>query len=154
MAVRVKGHIVATRFATELKPNVQTKLYAEDPSTEGREPISGATAYFLSERVIASHYGVALMKIDQPHLAFAIRRALRLKRQSGIPVTIWQLAFEGQKQLFVGGYYAEDTNEPLIELEGQQVNYRSRDPFRLGLHSGTFVGIELSVFKHLEFGAR
>lgn len=154
VAVRVKGHIVATRFATESKPSVQTKLYAEDPSTEGREPISGATAYLLSAQVIASHYGDALMKIDQPHLAFAIRRSLRLERQSGIPVTIWQLAFEGQKQLFVGGYYAKDINEPLIDFEDKQIRYRSRDPFRLGVHSGTFVGIELSVFKHLVSVAR
>ncbi|KTT48648.1 hypothetical protein SB11R_14500 [Pseudomonas oryzihabitans] len=154
VAVSVKGHIVATRFATELKPNVQTKLYAEDPSTEGKEPISGATAYSLSERVIASHYGDALMKIDQPHLAFAIWRSLRLERQSSIPVTIWQFAFEGLPQLFVGGYYAKNINEPLIDLEDKQVKIRSWDPFRLGVHSGTFVGIELSIFKHLVEVAR
>ncbi|MEQ6328109.1 hypothetical protein [Pseudomonas yangonensis] len=153
-AVRVKGHIVATRFATESKPNVHSKLYAEDPSTEGREPISGLTALLLSEQVIASHYSDALMKLDQPHLAFAIRRSLRLERQSIIPVTLWRLAFEGQEMHFVGGYYAKETNEPLIDLVSNQIKHRSWDPFRLGVHSGTFVGIEYSVFKHLVRVAR
>ncbi|PMQ13047.1 hypothetical protein PseAD21_05140 [Pseudomonas sp. AD21] len=153
-AVRVKGHIVATRFATESKPKVQTKLYAEDPSTEGQEPISGDTAFRLSGRVIASHYGDALMKIDQPHLAFAIRRSRRLEQQSSIPVTIWQFAFADLNRYFVGGYYAKDTDEPLIDLKSMQIKHRSWDPFRLGVHSGTFVGIELSVFKHLVNVAR
>lgn len=148
-AVRVKGHIVATRFATESKPKVQTKLYAEDPSTEGREAISTDTALQLSRQVIASHYGDVLMKVDQPLMSAAIRRSRRLERQTSIPVTIWQFAFADQPAYFVGGYYAKDTNEPLIDLDNMRVSHRSRDPFRLGVHSGTFVGIELSVFKHL-----
>jgi hypothetical protein len=153
-AVRVKGHIVATRFATESKPKVQSKLYAEDPSTEGRESISKDTALLLSGQVIASHYADALMKLDQPLLAFAIRRSLRLEQQIGIPVTIWRFAFEGNERYFVGGYYARDTDQSLIDLVGGQITRRSSDPFRLGVHSGTFVGIELKVFKHLVSVAR
>ena len=153
-AVRVKGHIVATRFATESKPRIQTKLFAEDPSTEGREPISGETARNLSGQIIGSHYGNVLMKIDQPHLAIAIRSSRRLERQIRIPVAVWKLAFDDQQRYFVGGYYSKDTNEPLIDLENGQTTHRSRDPFRLGVHSGTFVGVELSVFEHLVKVAR
>lgn len=153
-AVRVKGHIVATRFATESKPRVQTKLFAEDPSTEGREPISGETAHSLSGQIIGSHYGDALMKIDQPNLALAIRRSRRLERRSRVPVAIWQFAFEDQQRYFVGGYYAKDTNEPLVDFDSRQITHHSWVPFRLGVHSGTFVGIELSVFKHLVNVAR
>lgn len=154
-AVRVKGHIVATRFATESKPRVQSKLYAEDPSTEGREQISADTALLLSRQVAASHYADVLMKLDQPLLAFAIRRSLRLEPQIGIPVTVWGFAFGGYEQCFVGGYYAKDTNQPLIDLVEKEVIRRSSsDPFRLGIHSGTFVGLELSVFQHLVGVAR
>jgi len=153
-AVRVKGHVVATRFATESKPKVQSKLYAEDPSTEGREPISTDTALLLSGQVIASHYADVLMKLDQPLMAYAIRRSLRLERQIGIPVTIWGFAFGGHERYFVGGYYARDTDQSLIDFVNGQITRRNSDPFRLGVHSGTFVGIELSVFKHLVSVAR
>ncbi|WP_225085916.1 hypothetical protein [Pectobacterium colocasium] len=152
-AVRVKGHIVATRFATESKPRVQTKLFAEDPSTEGREPISGETARNLSGQIIGSHYGNALEKIEQPHLALAIRRSRRLEWQSRILVTVWKFAFEDQQRYFVGCYYEKDT-DPLVDLKGVQITHRSRNPFRLGGHSGTFVGVELSVFEHLVKVAR
>ena len=153
-AVRVKGHIVATRFATESKPRVQTKLFAEDPSTEGREPISGETALSLSEQIIGSHYGNALKKIDQPHLALAIRGSRLLDWQSRIPVTVWKFAFEDQQRYFVGGHYAKDTTESLVEFKNGHIMHRSRDHFRLGVHSGTFVGVELSVFEHLVKVAR
>lgn len=153
-AVRVKGHIVATRFATESKPRVQTKLFAEDPSTEGRELISGETARSLSEQIIGSHYGNALKKIDQPHLALAIRGSRRLEWQSRIPVTVWKFAFEDLQRYFVGGYYAKNTNEPLVDFKNGHITHRSRDPLRLGVHSGTFVGVELSVFEHLVKVAR
>ncbi len=79
-------------------------------STAGREPTSGYTALLLSGKVIASHYGDALMKLDQPILAFAIRRSLRLERQTSIPAIIWRFAFADQGVLFVGGYYAQDAH--------------------------------------------
>ena len=79
---------------------------------------------------------------------------MRLESQIVIPVIVWKFAFENQQRYFVGGYYAKETNEPLIDLENGQPTYRSRDPFRLGVHSGTFVGVELSVFEHLVKVAR
>lgn len=88
--VRVKGHIVATRFAIECQPAIQTKLYAEDPSTEGEEPISIGTAALLSRHVAASHYADVLLKLDQPLLAHAVRRSIRWDDQLGIPATIWR----------------------------------------------------------------
>lgn len=151
-AVKVKGHIVATRFATESKPRVQTKLFAEDPSTEGREPISGETARSLSGQIIGSHYGNALMKIDQPLLALAIRSSRRVDQQSRFPAIVWKFAFEDEQRCFVGGYYAKRTNEPLFE--SWQIRHRRWDHLRLGIHSGTFVGVELSVFQHLVKVAR
>ncbi|RRW39955.1 hypothetical protein EGJ52_23185 [Pseudomonas luteola] len=163
-AVRVKGHIVATRFATESKPRVQTKLFAEDPSTEGREPISGETARSLSRQIIGSHYGNVLMKIDQPHLALAIRSSSRLELQSEIQVAVWKFAFEDQQRYFAGGYYAKYTKWPSVDLDTWLSMHRRWDPWlsmhrrwdpsRLGIHSGTFVGVELSVFEHLVKVAR
>ncbi|MGO4309128.1 hypothetical protein AB4Z35_04500 [Pseudomonas sp. KB_15] len=147
--VKVKGHIVATRFATESKPRVKSKLYAEDPSTEGREPISPQTARRLSTQVAASHYADVLMKLDQPLLAHAIRRLLPLDNEIRIFGVVWKLAFKGSHRLFVGGYHAGATGQPLIEFVDNRIVRHSSDPFRLGLHTGTFVGIDYSVFKHL-----
>ncbi|SFO39836.1 hypothetical protein SAMN03159304_03119 [Pseudomonas sp. NFACC24-1] len=152
--VRVKGHIVATRFATEYQSAIQTKLYAEDPSTEGQEPISMDTAALLSRHVAASHYADVLVKLDQPLLAHAIRRSIRLDDLLGIPVTIWRFAFGDFEHEFVGGYYARDTAQPLIDFKDGHISRRSSDPFRLGVHSGTFVGLDLSVFKRLVDAAR
>ncbi|WJV25576.1 MULTISPECIES: hypothetical protein [Pseudomonas] len=147
--VKVKGHIVATRFATESKPKVKSKLYAEDPSTEGQEPISRRTARLLSRQVVASHYADVLLKLDQPLLAHAIRRWLPLDSEIRIFGAIWEFAVEGYHRQFVGGYYAGTTDSAAIELVDNRIVRRNSDALRLGLHTGTFVGIELSVFKHL-----
>lgn len=153
-AVSVKGHIVATRFATETKPRVQTKLFAEDPSTEGREPISGETARSLSGQIIGSHYANALEKIDQPYLALAIRRSRHLEWQIKIQVTVWKFVYEDQQRYFVGGYHKRDTDYPFVKFKRGQIMRLSRDSFRLDVHSGTFVGVELSVFEYLVKVAR
>jgi hypothetical protein len=74
---------------------------------------------------------------------------LALERHSRIPVTVWKFAFEDQQRYFVRGYYAKDTDEPLVDFKSGQIMRRSRDPFRPGVRSWTFVGVERSIFEHL-----
>ncbi|MCK3841767.1 MULTISPECIES: hypothetical protein [Pseudomonas] len=148
--VSVKGHIVATRFATEYRARVDSKLYAEDPITEGQEPISQQTEVLLSKQIAASHYADVLLKLDQPHMSHALRNQLSMESQIRITATIWEFSLGklGSK-LFVGGYHGGRPDHQLIELVDDRIVHHRSDLFRLGAHSGTFVGLELSVFKHL-----
>lgn len=147
--VSVKGHIVATRFATEQQTRVASKLSAEDPSTEGREPISDETAYSLSRQIAASHYADVLLKLDQPYMAIALRSLISMAAEIRIMATVWALNIAGVQRLFMGGYHGGSNSHPLIEQVGKQIVRRRVDPFRLGGHTGTFVGLELDVFRHL-----
>lgn len=148
--VSVKGHIVATRFATEHRTRVDSKLYAEDPNTEGQEPISQRTEALLSKQIAASHYADILLKLDQAHMSFALRNQLLMEPEIRITATIWRFSVGRRSaELFVGGYHGGYSDRPLIEIVDDHVVRQRPDPFRLGIHSGTFVGVELSVFKHL-----
>jgi hypothetical protein len=148
--VSVKGHIVATRFATEHRARVDSKLYAEDPNTEGQEPIAQRTETLLSKQIAASHYADVLLKLDQPHMSFALRNQVLMEPDIRITATVWEFSLgRWGAELFVGGYHGGASDRPLIELVDDRVVRQRSDPFRLGMHSGTFVGVELSVFKHL-----
>lgn len=148
-AVSVKGHIVATRFATEYQARVQSKLYAEDPRTEGQEPISQLTASLLSRQIAASHYADVLLKLDQPYMSISLRNLVPIAEEIRIMATLWEFDFGGQRMMFVGGYHSGAVTKPLVELVDNQIVRHRSDPFKLGAHNGTFIGLELSVFKHL-----
>jgi hypothetical protein len=155
-ACSLKGHIVATRLATEVDaPSVRTKLLAEDPSSPGDRPLSREAAEELGNAIIGLHYASIAQKLNQPLLAAALAAGLPLPEQILIQAVVWRLAIDPNKhRRFVGGYYTGPSGAPAFgERDGEIIPF-SQDPFRLDVHRGTFVGLDESVFYALIAAAR
>ena len=145
----VKGHVVATRFATErASDRIQSTIFAEDPDTEGDGPLGEQALYDYSAIVMGMHYSRLAEKLDQPLLAAALWNGIRLPEEIMVPVTLWQLHIDPIKdRLFVGGYYAAPTGGSYFDVSDDGVPRVMRDPFRLDRPRGTFVGVEFDVFR-------
>lgn len=147
--VSVKGHIVATRFATETDgPRVRSKLYAEDPASPGRQPLREAPE--LGRAVIALHYSHMAAKLRQPILAAALSTNTTVPPEINFPAFVWR--FGGPflaDMFFVGGYFlGRDRAAPLKLSDNQgKTIFLNADPMRLDVQPGTFFGLEVSVFK-------
>lgn len=152
----VKGHIVATRFATEEdSPRIQTTLFAEDPQTPGNGFLRGDSARSLAAAVIGIHYGRIAEKLNQPLLAAALLNGVALPRDIFVPVVLWRLELDPNKdRLFVGGYYPGPTGDSAFEIRNGTVRHRSGDPFRLDQPIGTFVGVEAKIFRSVVASCR
>jgi hypothetical protein len=79
---RIKGHIVATRFATENSARVQSGIWAEDPESPGERPLDADASAALGTAIIASHYGGVAEKLNQPLLASALASGCRCRARS------------------------------------------------------------------------
>ena len=154
-ARRIKGHIVATRFATEDKPTVQPCLYAEDPETPGTSPIDADAAAELGTVIRSAHYGQISTKLNQPILAAALTTGVPIPSELRISAVIWEVQLgplEGRR--FVGGYFTPQGAGVHCEA-GQDGRLIIRaDPLRLDSTPGTFFGVEEGVFRELVAAAR
>lgn len=146
----VKGHVVATRFATERDSNVvRTTLLAEDPQSPGERPLDGELARVLGSAIIGSHYSRIAEKLDQPLLAAALRNGITLPQEILIPVVIWELAIDPLKgRRFVGGYFSPDET-PAFQITDDKFVARRSDPFRLDGPRATFFGVEEKIFRQI-----
>lgn len=147
--VSVKGHIVATRFATEADgARVKSKLYAEDPASPGRRPLREAPE--LGSAVVALHYSHLAAKLRQPILAAALATNTTVPPEINFPAFVWRFVgpFLADK-LFVGGYFLGKNRPPPLKLSDDQGKtiFVNADPMRLDIGPGTFFGLEYSVFE-------
>lgn len=151
----VKGFIVATRFACENTPRIQSSIFAEDPATEGELPL-GNLSPELGAFIIASHYGGIALKIGQPILASSLLNGFVVPEEIRFNGVVWQVTagpFEGTR--FVGGYYPSREGVPALSLDHQgHALWNSANPLRLDVGMGTFVGVEESIFEGLTKIAR
>lgn len=147
---KMKGFIVATRFAVESKPKTQSCIYAEDPESPGERPLSPDASPALGEAVIAMHYSDIAWKLNQPILAQSLSLGFLVPPEIQFPATVWQLQigpFAGRR--YVGGYYPSgDGAIRARELDGK-ITFVPDDPFRLDTGHATFLGLEEIIFKQL-----
>jgi len=147
-AVPVKGHIVATRFAVERQPRVQSGLYAEDPHSPGDASLLDGESDELGSTIVSLHYASIMEKLNLPVAAAALFNGLPLPAILGVPVTIWELAFGPHSgRRFVGGYYRNGGVGPLFERTGNGLRIASEDTLRLDVPRGTFFGVEEQIFR-------
>lgn len=143
----VKGHIVATRFATEAnRPSLKSKLFAEDPASPGEQLLREAPE--LGAMVIALHYADIAAKIRQPLLAGALRSGVPVPEEIRFPAAVWEFRSSPlQGKRFVGGYFPGRDGSTPIELVKGQTIFLSSNPWRLDVAPGTFFGIEEKIFE-------
>jgi hypothetical protein len=153
---RIKGHIVATRFATE-EDSVALKsgLYAEDPTSPGDGPLDPDSGIELGTVVLASHYSNICMKLGQPLLAAALASGVPLPEELQVQAVVWHvLVGPLQGRRFVGGYFGSANGSPTgRDSNGKLVLERS-NPLRLDSHSATFFGVDESIFRQVVYFGR
>jgi hypothetical protein len=152
----LKGFIVATRFATEKKPNFHTTLYAEDPQSPGREPLGERSRRELGAAVIEVHYGHLAERLNQPILSASLRTGFQAPEEIIFNAIVWQIVFPSPLQgtRFVGGYHPSIESSRFVEVENGEVQFYTKDPLQLGRGRGTFIGVKESVFKQMVGNAR
>ena len=126
----VKGHIVATRFATQTNsPRVKSKLLAEDPASPGDRPLLEAPG--LGSAAIAIHYSDIVAKIRQPILSSSLVTGVTVPDEIQFPAVVWE--FVAQPLLgkrFVGGYFPGRGGQMPLNLENGRVTFLNSDPLR------------------------
>ncbi|CAM3188435.1 hypothetical protein [Janthinobacterium lividum] len=138
----VKGFICAARWGTESQPRVNSKLWVEDPWTEGRRTDSYPEEIGVS--MVLGHYAAVYQKLQLPVIADSLRfafplRAAAARQRRGI----WRCnagPLAGRE--FVGGIIP-----PTGVIDGRFIirNYWDVDPFVLSPPL-QFFGIERKRF--------
>jgi hypothetical protein len=152
---KVKGYVVATRFATEDKPRVASRVLIEDPESPGDELLTEDQTSQLSQVIVSLHYSDIALKLGQPILASALSLGYRIPDDLRIPVIVWRVTsgpLEGM--LFAGGYYPAMNGAPPFQFTQDGKIVQSFTPFRLDVGAGTFVGVELDIFRSVVKMAR
>jgi hypothetical protein len=147
---KMKGFIVATRFAVESKPKTRSCIYAEDPDSPGEIPLTRDESPSFGEAVIAMHYSDVAWKLNQPILAQALALGFRVPREIQFPATVWELQFGPlAKRRYVGGYYPYGDLPVRIRQNEGRISFTPDDPFRLDVGRATFLGLEERIFKQV-----
>lgn len=155
-AMSVKGYIVAMRWAVHThSPAIFTTLSAEDPQTPGERPFLDKSGAFAAA-VRSLHYAPSLAKIRQPVLSAALATGTTIADELGFQIVLWECLLPTLKGIrFVGGYFPTDPDGVLpFKFEDGRLVAKPNDPFRLDRSSGTFIGIEEKIFRHLVSTAR
>jgi hypothetical protein len=152
---KVKGYIVATRFATEDNPARKSRVLIEDPESPGNELLTDDQTSQLGQVIMSLHYSDIALKLGQPILASALSLGFQIPEDLRIPFIIWRVTsgpLEGR--LFAGGYYPAMGGAPPFQATKDGYIFQPFAPFRLDVGTATFVGVELDIFRSVVKMAR
>lgn len=145
----VKGHIVATRFATEEKAKVYSGIWAEDPDSPGDRPLEPESSNALARAVIAAHYSSIATKLGQPLLASALASRVPLPQDIRVVAIAWRVVVGPlQGRRFIGGYFCANNPGGARGSDGRIIFDRP-NPLCLDNPSATFFGVEESIFRQV-----
>lgn len=148
---RLKGHIVATRFATEANGDrLKSTIFAEDPASPGELEFDRERSQALAHVAREAHYASIAQKLRQPVLATALRNGVTMPEELRVLAVAWRIVagpLEGRR--FVGGYYVTGGAGPSFRLANGGVFYERPDPLRLDLPAFTFFGLEENTFRQV-----
>jgi hypothetical protein len=150
MPRKMKGFIVATRFAVESKPITRSCIYAEDPESPGERPWTPEENPDFGYAIIALHYSDIARKLNQPILAEALALGFRTPPEIQFPAIVWELQigpFAGRR--YIGGYYPSGKGIIQPRQHEGKTTFLPDNPFRLDTGRGTFLGLEEPIFKQL-----
>lgn len=152
----IKGHIVATRFATEENSErLKSSLFAEDPISPGDEPFNEENSWGLNQAVLSAHYANIAQKLRQPILAYALQSGTQISKELRVSGVAWEVVagpYEGRR--FIGGYYSVNDTHAQFSNHNERTYLRRYDPLRLDAPSFTFFGLEENIFQQVVQMAR
>jgi hypothetical protein len=154
-ALKVKGYVVATRYAAETKQKVYSGIFAEDPESPGERRLQDDGDHDLGNKIVRIHYGEIATKLNQPILAAALLGGFAVPEQIRFPATVWEFQMaplNGAR--FVGGYYPSRDGSPAIRQQDGKLFFDLLNPLRLDVGRGTFFGVEQSIFEQMTRMAR
>ncbi|WP_157652509.1 hypothetical protein [Burkholderia ubonensis] len=157
LELSIKGHIVATRFATEESSGrVTSGLWAEDPASRGDVEADAERLFELSAAVIGLHYSGISTKLGQPLLASSLASGVRLPEEIRVQCVVWKVLFGPlQGKRFVGGYFgAHRSKEGARDVHPSFATDIPGDILRLDREFATFFGVEESIFRQVVSIAR
>jgi hypothetical protein len=160
-SVSLKGFIVGTRFATEQnRQYVKSRISAEDPRTPGsiNDDVNGN----LGAMVASIHYGNIATKLRQPILAASLTEGFLVPDEIRFPAVVWEfqaspvqgVSYPLQGRRFVGGYFPSTEGTIALEQQSGRLIFRPVAPLRLDVGTGTFFGVEESIFRIMASVAR
>lgn len=150
MARNIKGHIVATRFATEETPRLHSGIWAEDPESPGQRPLGPDDASELGSAILSAHYSNIAAKLWQPVLASALATGVPLPEELRIVGIAWRVrAGPLVNRRFIGGYFGNGDSAPVPRDHNGSVVFERPNPLRLDQPSTTFFGVEEGIFKQV-----
>lgn len=148
-AKSVKGYIVATRFATEDKPGIDSCLFAEDPKSPGNTELTRDEGPVLGAIVISQHYASIFQKMNMHIISASLANIISLPSEFEFQIPVWELMGSPyKKSKFVGGLYSTTGELRLMRLNDGSITV-STNPLRLDLPVGTFFGLDLEIFTHV-----
>lgn len=89
--IAVKSFIFAARWATENHPNVQPKLWVEDPWTPGSQEIPKPNG--LGSAMIRGHYADLLRRMGFYRIATALQEGIPFESTEKIFLQVWKCIF-------------------------------------------------------------
>jgi hypothetical protein len=163
--IRIKGFIGAARWATQETPRVQSKLWVEDPSTEGEPPGEQGYPREVGLSMVAGHFAPVLERLQLPAVAEAIRNLQPLPERRGGSRGLWECVsgpLRGSR--FVGGMIPDrlavawEPWWPFFDFDERELRHfwrfrRRAAPFVLS-RPPLFFGLEETVFNKVVGVAR
>lgn len=152
----VKGHIIATRFATEDdSDHLKSTIWAEDPNSPGERLLDVDLTPPLEQSVIAAHYSDIASKIRQPVLALSLRNGVPMPDELNVIGVAWRVQTGPLKgRRFIGGYFAVDNIAAIVQNSDGGSRFMPRDLLRLDLPGFTFFGVEENILRQVVVLAR
>jgi hypothetical protein len=147
----LKGHIVATRFATEEdSARKRSTLFAEDPVSPGQGEADPESIDQLATAVRAAHFTNIAQKLRQPMLALSLATGVQMPEELRVVGVAWRvLAGPLVGRRFVGGYFAVDGVAASTRNGTGRIIYDRPDPLRLDQPGFTFFGIEENILQQV-----
>lgn len=147
----LKGHIVATRFATEAdSARLKTTLWAEDPESPGRQSLDSDSSPPFAQATIAAHFASVVAKLRQPLLSQALTSGVALPTEIRVLAIAWRVVVGPlQGRRFVGGYFAHEGLVAEFQKTAGGNLHSAVDPLRLDVPSFTFFGVEETIFRQV-----
>jgi len=138
---KIKGYIVATTMANQSQPDVQSKLWAEDPETQGTVEGQDEPSQALYEAAIRGHYADIFDTLRLPLHAYSLREQFLLPEDHKIQVGLWTALMPPIKgKSFIGGFF------PSTEKCPYEHRYPTWSLLNLSRPTGMFFGLELDIF--------